>query len=769
VADCNDKRFEEMLHAYELGMLSDDDREKFEMHLMECEVCFEKVQKLMTAVGLVRHDSEVHAVIEKEAARGDDQTESDPSEVKASIFKRKLWPSLVPSAIVVALLVVLILKPWQIEISPTQEAVAIENRLAIMYFENLADPDDEHNLGEIITSLLITDLSESEYVSVISSQRLYDIARIMGKDERSSLDRETAMEIARRADARWMLLGSIHQTEPYFSLAGQLIDVSTGDVIASQLIAGEPGDDIFPLIDKLTTEVKNDLTLPSAAMQEQDRMVADVTTHSSTAYRYYIEGIDYFDKFYMDEARACFSKAVEHDSTFAMAYYYLTRVTSGEKADKNLKLASTYMDKVSQKEKFYIRSLQAAKASDYSGAIEYLEQLLKRYPDEKEALFLIANYYYSKRNIEKLAEYLERVIALDPFHKSSYNMLAYAYHFLGKNERSIEMADRYVALAPDEANPYDTRGDLLNRMGRFDEAIESYEKAVEIKPDFSSSRLALIYLNLFRRQYSRAEERVAEYAESGMENAESQANLYLSHIYIFRGETDSALKIIDMELEKNRSGKNYSLLGEGYYTKAMIYDGLGNYDRAIEYIRKAEEAVSSDLPSKSLSYKHAEIVFLARAGKFDEAERFLEDYGSRTEDIPLRVGRYYYCRGVIAFEKGDYKTAISELKQSLEDRKSFSYLTNYLLARSYIKTEQYAEAIDIFEENLNNYDLWRMYYGIQDSKTYYYLGLANEKLGRNEKAVKMYDYFLEIWKDADPGFTELADARQRLKRLKNRS
>ena len=86
-----------------------------------------------------------------------------------------------------------------------------------------------------------------------------------------------------------------------------------------------------------------------------------------------------------------------------------------------------------------------------------------------------------------------------------------------------------------------------------------------------------------------------------------------------------------------------------------------------------------------------------------------------------------------------------------------------------MKNGQYEAAIGIFEKNINNYDLWRMFYGVQDSKTYYYLGLANEKLGRYEKAAKMYEYFLEIWKDADPVFTEIDDAAQRLAHLKSRS
>ena len=81
--------------------------------------------------------------------------------------------------------------------------------LAVMYFENIVDRDDPDRLGEIATNLLITGLSESESIRVLSSQRAYDILRSLGKDNIKSIDRETATEIANRAGAGTMLLGSI--------------------------------------------------------------------------------------------------------------------------------------------------------------------------------------------------------------------------------------------------------------------------------------------------------------------------------------------------------------------------------------------------------------------------------------------------------------------------------------------------------------------------------------------------------------------------------
>ncbi|MGB2768434.1 MAG: serine/threonine-protein kinase, partial [Candidatus Zixiibacteriota bacterium] len=88
--------------------------------------------------------------------------------------KKRLLSYLVPASVVfVLLLALLILKPFRLEVAPEGKAVAEESSLAVMYFDNLVDPEDAERIGQMITSLLITDLSESQYVMrVVSRQRL---------------------------------------------------------------------------------------------------------------------------------------------------------------------------------------------------------------------------------------------------------------------------------------------------------------------------------------------------------------------------------------------------------------------------------------------------------------------------------------------------------------------------------------------------------------------------------------------------------------------
>ncbi len=169
-----------------------------------------------------------------------------PKEVIAPKPKRKVLPIVIPASVVfILVLLFLILRPFKFEIGPEKKATAEENRLAIMYFENMADREDKERLGEIVTELLITKLSESQYINVVSSQRLYDILKLLGKEGVKIIDKSVASEVATRAGAKWMLIGKILKVEPRTVITAQLVDVKSGEVKGSQDITGEDKEKMY--------------------------------------------------------------------------------------------------------------------------------------------------------------------------------------------------------------------------------------------------------------------------------------------------------------------------------------------------------------------------------------------------------------------------------------------------------------------------------------------------------------------------------------------
>ncbi|MCH9032856.1 MAG: protein kinase, partial [candidate division Zixibacteria bacterium] len=388
--------------------------------------------------------------------------------------------------VAVLIIVALVLKPWKFTIESTDEALAAENRLAIMYFDNIVDPADEKRLGEIVANLLISKLSNSDGIKVVSSQRLYDILKLLGHEGEKQINRDVATQIAKEAKARWMLTGSILRIEPTFVITAQLIEVPTGIILSSPEITGETGEDIFVLASKINSEITDHLLLPQDTENAEQNNPELQYTESAEAFRYYLESIDYHLKHKNIEAVKAVEKAIELDSNFTMAYHRHAIITNSR---INIDKAVELIDRVNKKEQLLIRAEREEIYRNYDEAIKIFEQIIDQYPEEKGAYFSLGFIYigFEKRNLPKAIELFEKTIEIDPLFKRSYNQLAYVYEKIGENEKSIWAINKYIELVPNEPNPYESRGELFGFQGEHQKALESFSKALEIDPNFIGS------------------------------------------------------------------------------------------------------------------------------------------------------------------------------------------------------------------------------------------------------------------------------------------
>jgi serine/threonine protein kinase/predicted Zn-dependent protease len=692
-----------------------------------------------------------------------------PKEVITPKPKRKILPIVIPASIVfILVLLFLILRPFKFEIVPEKGAVAKENSLAIMYFENLVDREDKERLGEIVTNLLITGLSESQYLNVVSSQRLYDILKLLGKEEIKVIDRSTASQVASKAGSKWMLLGSILQVEPQIILTSQLVEVEKGRVLAAQRITGEPKEKIFSIVDKLTLKVKKDLFLPAQAEKEETPKVADVTTHSQEAYRYYLEGMDNYNKYYFTEAEKSFEKALEYDSTFAMAYYRLASSKRGEELKRLTAKAVKYSNKASQKEKYQIKSWAAYVSLNYSESIKELQKIVERYPDEKEAFYILGAYMYADKlhEFKEAIYYLNKAIQIDPLYKVAYNALAYAYNEIGDFDKSIWAINKYIELAPDEPNPYDSRADLYAWNGKLDQAIESYKKALEIKPDFYMSRFKLGDMYLFKRDYAHAESCFEALSSSNEKVYRSGGRLCLALIPLYQGKLEEALRTLDDGIAADRMEQvEEEANAYKHLIKASIYEDKKKWSLALKEAEIGIEILKKVTPNDPDNGKDYYASLLAKSGKISEAEELTRAFKKDIEQKnPTLMYIYWWTLGDIEQAKGNIKTAIDYFEKAEKDAPTPSFYRRTHLAEIYLKIGRLDEAVAELEKALSRYEENRV--GTIAVKAYYLLGLAYEKSGWNKKAIEKYEEFLDIWKNADPGIKEVEDAKERLKKLK---
>jgi len=683
----------------------------------------------------------------------------------------KRWA--IPGALaLLAIVALIVINPFKVNISSQQDAVAGENTVAIMYFDNLAERDDPRRLAEIMTNLLITNLSQSQDLKVVSSQRLYDILKQQGKEGEKTIDRTTATEIAQVAGARWMMLGSILQVEPNLIVTTQLVDVSTGEIESSQRLTGTSGETVFDLVDRMTGDTRSELPVPVRLDVEHPKPVADVTTTSLDAYRHFVEGLEYERKFYNQEACESFRKALEYDSTFAMAYLYYGWSALGMRNFKDgvtaISEAVKYIDRVSGKERMYIEGAQAWLDGRYEEAIEMHTRITELYPDEKRAYLELANILYLSGDFERSLENHRKLLALDPTFKESYNQMAYIYDHLGNFEKSIWAINQYIELAPGEANPYDSRGDLYAYNGDIDNAMASYRKAVEIKPNFHGTVEKIGHMLIYRGQYDQAESEFRKLTASDQRAVRSRGKYLLAMIPLYQGRLRDGLELLDAAIADDEAENLYT---ESYlfklYSKVLSLNALHQSDLAYDEARLWRDGIVAIFPMFATEFEIVYANICASLGKTAVADSIIGIYETVLDTLDeSTIEPYHSAEGNIALVTGDSELAIRHLLRSNELDLN-DYQTRYRLAKAYLMANRIGEAIDVLEKALARYDPARLFDSGTNVRGYYLLGNAYQLAGRNDEAIEQYQIFLDIWENADPELEEVPDARKRLEQLKS--
>jgi tetratricopeptide (TPR) repeat protein len=561
------------------------------------------VDRALSKDPAVRYQSaaDLAADLRRAAGRGPATDPRPPRRIKAKL----LLPVIAVTIVVAALL---IFQPFNIEITPDRTAEAGENTLAVMYFENMVDRADSTRLGEIATNLLITDLSESESVKVLSSQRLYDILKLKGKEGAKQIDRETATEVARHAGARRMLLGSILQTEPNVLITARLVDVSTGEIEASQRVAGVAGEEVFALIDRLSDEVRKDLELPAASASVSETSVADATTHNPEAYRSYLEGIEYERKYYFAQALDAFRRAAELDSNFAMAHYALSRRSNNATERlREIERARELSSNLGQRERRYINCVYAYQHGDTEAAIREMELLIETYPDEKDA-YLRLGMLYRESDERRAVRYYRRAVEIDPLFKDPYNNLAYLYRGLDEFDNAIWAITQYINLAPDEPNPYDSRAEMYAQDGKLDQAIESYQKALAIDPEFHAEA---------RKAYQ-------VLVDADSPKWRTRGREYMTYVPRAQGKVEEATRILleGIAADQKETG-DYKYLGPLYKLLIVVFaDDVATWEEGLAHTRSVIDLYRRFDPSNPavLLFESIELFWELRGGQITAAE-----------------------------------------------------------------------------------------------------------------------------------------------------
>ena len=425
----------------------------------------------------------------------------------------------------------------------------IIDSLAVLPFENASgDPEHEY-LSDGITGSLINILATLPKLRVMAHSTVSRY-KARGVDPQA---------VGRELNVRAVLAGRVTQSGGSLRIGTELVDVATGSLLWGAQYDRKPGD-IFVVQDEISNEISGKLRLQLTRAEK--KRLTKRHTENAEAYRLYLKGRHHWNRWTEEgfyKAIEYFQQAVEKDPNYALAYTGL--------ADCYVLLGwNSYLP---PKEAFS-QGKSAAKTA------------LKLDPDLAEAhTTLAALLWLHDWQWDKAQSEFTRSLELCPTYPTANHWYAEYAMTMGRHEEAMARMKNGQDLDPLSLIINVAVGWELYFARRYQEAIEQLRRTVELDPNYP---VTYWILGLLLRKTGRYQQAITE-GERGVKLSDGSPLMRaaLAHTLATAGRTTEATQIL---------GDLIKLAKEKYvapYFFAGIHIGLGEKDRAMEYLEKSYE------------------------------------------------------------------------------------------------------------------------------------------------------------------------------------
>lgn len=554
-------------------------------------------------------------------------------------------------------------------------------------------------------------------------------------------DLRTTLEIAGDAGGSYAVVGSAVTIGADIRLSADVYELLEGRAIGTARAEGSP-DSLYTLVDRLSIEILRAILEEDAAKLPAVPDLASVTTTSLPALKHFLEGEALLRQAQFEEAEAEFRRAVEADSSFALAWF--GRARAGEwiyptNADpvglvSQLDRALALPDRLSARERRKAEVFRAIFLASWFRARGLAQELVNSYPDDPEAWYLLT-WTFARGPVpgepSDPAVASRRAIQLDPTFAPFRRDLLYEVFDAARREDVAEQLAAYARLAPEDR--------LLIEGGRLAYTLAWGDPAARTEAWKAVDTLSVGILEtagryLLHARFLPVSEALYREALSRLEGTEWCANC-LTGTLLWQGKIEEGIRSLDHPLLSPRSrwriayalhslrlgilpeSLERELAYQAADTANWLFAGtyaadLGRWPEhaaAVRALRAAgREAGRDSIDARAFSGTAAALegYGLWRRGRTREALRLLiagqrdmVGYAYPYEEPPRRV---CWWIGLLFMELGRPEEAIPYLHQA--PAASLNPYVAYDLARAYAAAGKNREAIERYRYALT---AWR--------------------------------------------------------------
>jgi eukaryotic-like serine/threonine-protein kinase len=460
-------------------------------------------------------------------------------------LKKLLIPGLTAAILIIAAVIIIWRASPQKAAPPARSA---KHSIAVLPFEDLSPTKDHEYLCDGIAETLINSLNNVKglWIPARSSSFLFKGKNLSSRQIGEQLGVDNLLE------AGVQVIGDRLRITP------KIINVSDGTQVWSDLYDRQM-QDVFSIQDEIAREIVKALKI--RLLGEQTAPLVKNYTENLQAYNLYLQGRYFWNKRTAEDLQKAidfFNQAIEIDPHYALAFVGL--------ADCYLLLPSYG--------RYPVREVLPKAKEAISRAMELDNTLAEAHTSQASA----KEFDVVPADAER--EY-RRAIELSPNYPTAHLWYCVFLQSRGRFDEAEAEIGRAKEIDPLSLIINSGLGDMLYYRKKYDQAIQQYRKTLELDQNFAEARLRLGKCYLRKGMLDEA---IAEFEKAQKVFGNNPYGLgELGNAYAIAGKKDEAIDGLT-NLEE--------FLKQGYSVNsdiALIHLGLGDTDKAFEYLERAYE------------------------------------------------------------------------------------------------------------------------------------------------------------------------------------
>jgi tetratricopeptide (TPR) repeat protein/TolB-like protein len=646
---------------------------------------------------------------------------------------------------------------------------SFRRRMAVFFFANKSGDPELDWLQYGVTELLVQDLQQNPFVLATSpwanfGNGFYMRMKQAGFSDGLDIPLSLMREIAGDANRQHFVEGAIDRVADEYAITIRVWETQSLKQVAE---LKKSGWDLYRTVDALSIELRDTLDVPhSNARMAEDLPLAETYGESETAFQHYISGLNarLFDNDF-EASNAFFDAAVNTDPGFVLAWFVkaMNLVESGDlrTAQEAISQAQKLDYRLPASNRATLKHLQYRLSGQQEKLIAFL-RLQVRLNDDALSHSRLAYYLMVTGELEEAKQQFLSALDKDALNLGIYLQLSLLERAMGNMESAIGFARMYHQEKPEDFEAQQVLGDLLRDSGDLDAAEEHYLQASLLGSQPVQPLLRLVDIALRKGDVNEAREL--------LEQAEMAARSV-----VHKAQVRGAAATLEMRLGRILAGIEQMYLQEEflvqfqppfaialatYLPMVRAYNSLGDPDSAQAVLDIAKGMVAPPL-DKFLAFSEADI--LIERGDYDGAEAAARRGAEIIEQFKLEDMKFLIdmIDGFIKRLRGDYPGSSAAFRATLE-RINHSVIGGGDLYRELPAINAYLVESLVLAGDLDQAEkALAVGFRLDPSEPQLWVSKARFQFasGLPRLAQASVHYALAIWKDSDPEYRALIEAR----------